>query len=698
MKRQQYDPASTFPEFMTKAKLQEQFSHIAQKAEGQIKDFLSKESGILWLIDQLKGETDWRMLRIWLALLDNYANVISLPHKKMLLEEMFPMLVHPKGTVRRLSADSMGRLLGECDLLHSNLWDWFLRKLLFSDSVREGGEEESIGFAVKKILERLLNCLEERERKAVLSVYVSYFKSARWDDLTCFCLIAGIEEFSYEIWNNVQLHYIFGFLRHHLAGEQKELRLISLRLIKNWLEQGILLSDDMRDFLEGLELQKDSSGENYLLVKIWDQIDAKTEEKEKYISPTSSELIWKNLRFLHSGISKVINLSILKERAQHKDSADRVIDLSKYATHLLNLLRLSTEETIFLQAGEDLVEIMPCLEENQKNEIIQEVLKDYELGGDSTNYVPFFMERAFFHLTVEEQMEFFPRFQELFHNKDSNVVKTTLEISARILKKLADYCKEHSEEKKETREIFRFFGGLLCCGMFHHQKDISTETLFLMKNVSDACKNFEEEYYKEDLFCLLKKTLISLMRENAVLLGRSMVLTLKSVADCLESLAKKGWLTDQKDKKIAYFPGTFSSFSYHHKAMIKEIMDMGFEVYIRRRILYEFVADLKDVWMFPENVFIDLASAEDLNRLKNLFADREVYIVMGTEEIENNEAYWEETGEEMIYQFPHIFYAKADTYQQLDNYAIGQMIQNDVIYLRLPALCQKNHPLYDPRR
>lgn len=702
-----YDPVKTLPEFIDDGKLARQFEKIAEKTDKGIVSLLNDKNGIGQVISRLKEEKDWRRIRCRLAILNDYGSEVCLTEKQKVLEQLLSMLVHPNRTVRKLSAVSLGRFFAGCDPFDTDLCEWFFRKLFFSESFAFSQDKEQMGAAVKTILGEAFGALQEKEKKIMLNVYASYFKSARWDPAVCFSLIAGIEELPYGFWNHVQLHYICGFLRRHLVGEQEEIRLLSLRLIKRWLEQGALLSQDMIEFLKGLELSGDGGSEDYLLVKIWEKISYESEKTDAFVMPGSSELIWKNLRFMHSGVRKVINLMILKERAQMPQEMENEqrINLEKYATHLLNLLRLSTEENIFIQAGEDLVEVMPRLETNQKNEIIQEVLKDYELGGDSTNYVPSFMERAYFYLTIEEQKEFFSRFLELYNNTDLNVVKTTLEIAGRILKNFPLYQEGNREEKEERKEIFCFFAGLLCRGMVHYRRDVAEEALYLMKDVACACKRLDKEIFREDVLWLMRKTLFSVSQGGAGMLKGAVAITQKRAAECLEYHADSLQTAKKEKKKIAFFSASFNPFSLDHKAIIKEIADMGFEVYlsvagevkdeppcpakIRRQMIDMSVAELKDVFVFPESVSLNLGKSGDLTLLQKIFDGRELYIVMGTEEIENNEAYWGESEKEEIYKLPHIFYAGSDVYEHLDNYAIGNMIQNEVLYLRLPASYQK---------
>ena len=104
-------------------------------------------------------------------------------------------------------------------------------------------------------------------------------------------------------------------------------------------------------------------------------------------------------------------------------------------------------------------------------------------------------------------------------------------------------------------------------------------------------------------------------------------------------------------KKVAFFPGTFDPFSLGHKAVATTIRDMGFEVYLaldefswskntqprlqRRKLMLMSVAGEDDLFIFPEDIPVNIANPSDLKRLKETFAGKELYIAVGTDVIRN---------------------------------------------------------------
>ena len=100
-------------------------------------------------------------------------------------------------------------------------------------------------------------------------------------------------------------------------------------------------------------------------------------------------------------------------------------------------------------------------------------------------------------------------------------------------------------------------------------------------------------------------------------------------------------------EKAAFFPGTFDPFSLSHKGIVQAIRDLGFEVYlavdefswskkaqpslVRRQIVSMSVADEFGVYLFPHDIPVNLATPQDLRRLRQVFAGRELYLVVGSD-------------------------------------------------------------------
>ena len=162
-------------------------------------------------------------------------------------------------------------------------------------------------------------------------------------------------------------------------------------------------------------------------------------------------------------------------------------------------------------------------------------------------------------------------------------------------------------------------------------------------------------------------------------------------------------------ERIAFFPGTFDPFSPSHKGIVQEIRNLGFQVYLaldefswskktqprmtRRQIIVMSVADEENVYLFPDDIPINLANDKDLARLKGLFPGKEVYIVAGSDVIANASSYRKTPHEGSIHGYNHIVFRRAQGHaadisaeeEQRMEQQIRNTITGDLIYLTLPT-------------
>ena len=131
-----------------------------------------------------------------------------------------------------------------------------------------------------------------------------------------------------------------------------------------------------------------------------------------------------------------------------------------------------------------------------------------------------------------------------------------------------------------------------------------------------------------------------------------------------------------ENKKVAFFPGTFDPFTLGHKAIVQNIRDAGFEVYlgldefswskntqptqIRRAIVKMSVAEEENVFLFPPIFPVNIASAEDLARLAEVFNNKDLYLVVGSDVLANASAYRQPRDSYSVHQFNHIIVRRAE--------------------------------------
>jgi nicotinic acid mononucleotide adenylyltransferase len=160
----------------------------------------------------------------------------------------------------------------------------------------------------------------------------------------------------------------------------------------------------------------------------------------------------------------------------------------------------------------------------------------------------------------------------------------------------------------------------------------------------------------------------------------------------------------KENKNIAFFPGTFDPFSLSHKGIVTEIRNKGFEVFlavdefswskrvqprmIRRQIINMSIADELNVYLFSDDVPVNLSNTNDLKHLKSLFPEKDIYIVVGSDVIINASAYKQRAIKNSILSFNHIIFNRVEAQESKEEIKkldeAKNRIKGNLIELKLP--------------
>ena len=153
--------------------------------------------------------------------------------------------------------------------------------------------------------------------------------------------------------------------------------------------------------------------------------------------------------------------------------------------------------------------------------------------------------------------------------------------------------------------------------------------------------------------------------------------------------------------RAAFFPGTFDPFSLSHKGIVQEIRDLGMEVYlaidefswskkaqpslVRRQIVSMSVADEFDVYLFPHDIPVNLATPEDLDRLREVFSGRELYLAVGSDVVANASSYKAAPVPGSVHSMNHIVFRRSSDAEGREIDADLGCISGRIIQLQLPT-------------
>jgi hypothetical protein len=177
--------------------------------------------------------------------------------------------------------------------------------------------------------------------------------------------------------------------------------------------------------------------------------------------------------------------------------------------------------------------------------------------------------------------------------------------------------------------------GLLLTGVAHFDDGIRLTALEVI------CRNYFETpnaaASRRDCLVRFGKKLLTLLgeRQDGMLAFFNEAAMLNHLYRFITLCETEGGFDFPPLKQVAFFPGTFDPFSAGHKRIVEEIQSRGFEVYLavdefswskrtlakllRRQITSMSAACLADVYLFPDDIPVNLAVPDDLAKLSALF-------------------------------------------------------------------------------
>lgn len=640
------------------------------------------------------AQTLWETRAALLAIENNQA-LLTTTARDMILDGLFEIMFHGSRTVRRTAAQTAGKIIAAACTEGTAVWSDFLRRALFIKKENYTG-----GLAADPLRITFLSVLDHvdpEHRKSVLNGYASYFKSTRWDEWTCLRLLSGIFTIPVKEWGPMQRGHIGGFMRYFLKKETPEVRVASFYLLKSWIEQGWKPSEDFRGYLARAisdihELPDISYAENELAGVVSCALGIPWEHLPVHES-TDRVLYMENLRSARAWMYKLVNLSMLREKYADADAGDDGFEA--YASHLLILLRLNPDEIVFRQAGDDILNIADHMPNALKYEVVRELIQAIETGSDSTGYVPEFMGRFFAQLSSETQTELLADIEEVTSSQDEKAAGGILETVCCCLQGLAGA----DLEEPETHAIIRRLCGMLNQSLYSDLDDVVSHVQFSAGTELFAHLPAPEVLGESgEYFADLARNLLISMASGLI---TDILLHPASVQ------AVSAWMSAYSEafpdvkRPVAFYSGTFDPFSNGHYAIVREIAEMGFQVYVqvhdlapntyvqpllmRRQIAAMAVTDIVNVQLFPEEITINTEVPRDLVRLNETFPGRKVWLVERSARVENDDIYQTEPAPGSVHGYPHIVFVRGETYGYYDDSEFRKHLTGEVMTLKLPA-------------
>lgn len=686
---------------------------------------LRNESSLSSILDMARSETNSKNLRAYIEVIEEYSTYLTQNQKIITMKFLYELLTHKEEDIRKHCAALIGKLISTYDekyrkevpknseiinpSINSNvLLHDYISLFLFPDHKIIDLHREWITFGLRIMLASLFSNSSTEQKETYTKVLFKYYNNIeKYDFSLQFYLIQTIKYLPLIDLEDKSLNKMFEFILNMLDSEDATLRISALERIHNLLyrvNRNSSFIKKLKQFLELNTIKSNEPAENFLKYKIAERLHIKDNMLNLYNKyykddfKKGSDIFLKNLKSATNWIIKKVNIELLLQQIIDNPNGNCLHS----ALHLCNLLKVSAIENVRSHAGEALINIVPFLSRDQRNDVTVELLRALEIQGYRfTKYIPKYLGQIMLYLHPVELDEIINDFIEKVRTSNNQINFLLIKTIGVTIENYPKYKNFYNESEEVYEKRFVKMLGILLTGLASYDEQVKQEAFGVIgRDILGSSELSLEE--KLQIFTLTSKKILALLPED----NESELMFLSNSASLNHIYRFIGdynfFIGDIKidhPNKIAFFPGTFDPISIGHKEIAKSIRDLGFEVFLavdefswskntqphklRRKLLDISISNELNIYLFPEDIPINISNSKNLDFLKSLFKNSELYVVVGSDVIINASSYSEESNN-YIQNFNHIIFERESNIDsdKLENKI--KKIKGSVIRLALP--------------
>ena len=619
------------------------------------------------LLETARSEKQWKSLRTYVSILGEYSTYMTEKQKLMTLKFLMELLLHKESDIRSQTGEIIGQIIARFneeykkelpagvhlpskDVTNISLWEETLNTILMPDHKLTEQHKKWVENSLKSVTAGLLASCHPQQREEYLDSLMRWYRKKELTQLNIEALLQTAFSIDPQICSPDQRETILAFAIKAACEGNAGTRMAAL----------------------GVKYRFDGGDNYYRELKecLGHAPDKKLSEE------TLSEMYLDNLKASTPWTIKVANIQLMLKDLEESGDAGQALHV---ATHLGNLVKVSETIIVRQAAGHGLISIIDRMPLEQRNEIAVELGKGLEIGDyQFSKYIPNYLGVIMLHLPPRELDELILDLEKLLDTSNGQVAAAVLHTFGVVMENYRIYRglfgSEETEEDTENRKYKLV--NLMVRGFANYNTTISQEAFWTFgMHIFGSDRLSLDEKYK--IYCHCGKKLMTLcesMEETELGFFYNAAVLNQIYGFISKYELEIGEFNVPTPEKVAFFPGTFDPFSLSHKAIAREIRNMGCEVYLaldefswskktqprlqRRRILSMSIADEENMYIFPDDIPVNIANPKDLAVLKKIFAGKELFFVAGSDVIQNASCYRAEPSENSIHSFNHIIFRR----------------------------------------
>ena len=708
------------PALMTPEEAANRLTLLSMEHHLRLMDQLSSEQRFGNIIEAARASRDWKQLRVYLNIFEEYCTYLSARQKTQALAFLYELLSHREGDIRRQAASLIGQIIARFHLVYRKrlpddapsdpaeevpftLWEEYLDKIINPDHKTTAQQRSHIGYTLKLVVDAMLRGGRAETLPRFVGALLKYYDAPEEKEPdTAFTLLDAIQSLPAQFYDEATRGRLIEFAAWFARHGDTRLQTAALLFLREAQRPLAREHAQMRRIAEiashgaageGLTLQ---FLRYRILLRAGEDVSAYRETFDGSQDITG-EIFLDNLKTATPWVNKVVGVGILKDQAE-REGTDNILHI---CTHFSNLIKVSERVVVRHSAGEALLEVLPLLRREQRNEVVVELGKGIELGQYAiSKYIPDYLGRAVLLLHPSELDEQMLWLRQLLGSPTDSAVAGALRTIGVMLRHYDAYHARFVEPEARYAERRHELIGLLLQGLAHYREAVRQEALLVFGQLFDGEGLDMAE--RERLFTLCCRKLLFLIEtapdhDALTFFYRASALARVDRFLTLHRL-DRGPFRFERPRKVAFFPGTFDPFTLSHKGIVRAIREMGFEVYlavdefswskkpqphlIRRQIINMSVAGDFHVYLFPSEIPVNIANPADLRRLRDIFGGQRLYIVVGADVIAGASAYKKEPEPYSVHSLNHIVFSRPDQPRLPPRETLR--LTGDLMELRLP--------------